>query len=109
MIQDLEAGRPRGRSRSPPRGEAPADRAAEDFLISPLGDGGGEGVQARSLSSELGIREGWSGVVSSEGGDFAASRGGEINLKRLTPAEREKFILSDSKEWKAMLGTGAVE
>eukprot|EP00959_Pyramimonas_sp_CCMP1952_P179312 3748800-Pyramimonas_sp.AAC.1 len=36
MIQDLETGRPRGRSRSPPRGEAPADRAAEDFLISPL-------------------------------------------------------------------------
>ena len=38
----------------------------------------------------------------------AASRGGEVTLKRLMPEEKQAFISSDESEWQAILATGAV-
>eukprot|EP00959_Pyramimonas_sp_CCMP1952_P465118 9487734-Pyramimonas_sp.AAC.1 len=42
-----------------------------------------------------------------DGGIFAASRGGEVSLRNLSPADRAKFDASDAKEWEAMKATGA--
>ncbi len=40
---------------------------------------------------------------------FAASRGGEVSLSKLSPQERAQFSESDSKEWAAILKSGAVK
>eukprot|EP00959_Pyramimonas_sp_CCMP1952_P330849 6928270-Pyramimonas_sp.AAC.1 len=40
---------------------------------------------------------------------LAASRGGEVSLNKLTPAERSKFEVSDDTEWQNMANSGAVE
>eukprot|EP00959_Pyramimonas_sp_CCMP1952_P225892 4723602-Pyramimonas_sp.AAC.1 len=92
-VRDIES---RGRSRSPGRRETSEGFAGAeprgDFWVVP---GAVDGLGTIPVGFE-----GWTRSLEEsfqDGGVFAASRGGEVSLKQLTPPERQKFQASDDK------------